>query len=74
MILNNSSLDDARIFSIKEVEDSPYPEVRAAVHDYDEDVPANTFRGWIIDITLVIVGASMETLFSLRNPSIGLAP
>lgn len=25
-------------------EDSPYPEVRAAVRNYDEDVPANTLR------------------------------
>jgi OPT family oligopeptide transporter len=72
MILDSSSVDDAEIFSIKEVEDSPYPEVRAAVHNYDEDVPANTFRAWVIGMTLVIVGASMNTLFSLRNPSIGL--
>ncbi|CAG8975038.1 hypothetical protein HYALB_00011701 [Hymenoscyphus albidus] len=29
-------------------EDSPYPEVRAAVRNYDEDVPANTLRAWMI--------------------------
>ena len=29
-------------------EDSPYPEVRAAVRNYDEDVPANTVRAWVI--------------------------
>lgn len=72
MMLDSSSVDDAEIFSIKEEEDSPYPEVRAAVHNYDEDVPANTFRAWVIGMTLVIVGASMNTLFSLRSPSIGL--
>lgn len=72
MILDSSSIDDAKIFSIKEVEDTPYPEVRPAIHNYDEDVPANTFRAWITGMTLVIVGASMNTLFSLRNPSIGL--
>jgi hypothetical protein len=43
MILDSSSLDDADVFSIKEVEDSPYPEVRAAVYNYDEDVPVNIF-------------------------------
>jgi OPT family oligopeptide transporter len=54
------------------MEDSPYPGVRAAVHNYDEDVPANTFRAWPSGMTLVVIGASMNTLFSLRNPSIGL--
>jgi OPT family oligopeptide transporter len=72
MMLDSSSVDDVEIFSIKEEEDSPYPEVRAAVHNYDEDVPANTFRAWVIGMTLVVVGASMNTLFSLRSPSIGL--
>jgi OPT family oligopeptide transporter len=46
--------------------------VRAAVHNYDEDVPANTIRAWVIGMSLVVVGASMNTLFSLRTPSIGL--
>jgi OPT family oligopeptide transporter len=68
----NSSFDDDDAFSIKEVEDSPYPEVRAAVHNYDEDVPANTIRAWTIGMMLVVVGASMNTLLSLRAPSIGL--
>lgn len=72
MILDSSSIDDTKIFANKEIEDSPYPEVRAAVHSYDEDLPANTFRAWIIGMALVVVGASMNTLFSLRNPSIGL--
>jgi hypothetical protein len=70
--LDRSSLDGDDVFSIKEVEDSPYPEVRAAVHNYDEDVPANTIRAWVIGMSLVVVGASMNTLFSLRAPSIGL--
>ncbi|KAL1845935.1 hypothetical protein VTK73DRAFT_391 [Phialemonium thermophilum] len=56
-----------------EGENSPYPEVRAAVHNYDEDVPCNTIRAWTIGMTLVIVGASMNTLFSLRSPSISLS-
>ncbi|KAF8861288.1 small oligopeptide transporter-like protein [Acephala macrosclerotiorum] len=70
VILDTSSFDDDVAF--KEMEDSPYPEVRAAVHNYDEDVPANTIRAWVIGMALVVVGASMNTLFSLRAPSIGL--
>jgi hypothetical protein len=70
--LDSSLFDDDDVFSIKEVEDSPYPEVRAAVHNYDEDVPANTIRAWVLGMSLVVVGASMNTLFSLRAPSIGL--
>lgn len=57
---------------VLEEEDSPYPEVRAAVRNYDEDLPCNTIRAWTIGLTLVFVGASMNTLFSLRAPSIGL--
>ncbi|KAG8165528.1 hypothetical protein KVR01_004080 [Diaporthe batatas] len=53
-------------------EDSPYPEVRAAVRNYDVDAPCNTIRAWTIGLILVVVGASMNTLFSLRNPAIGL--
>ncbi|CZR61509.1 probable isp4 protein [Phialocephala subalpina] len=70
VILDSSSFDDD--VAMKEVEDSPYPEVRAAVHNYDEDLPCNTIRAWVIGMTLVVVGASMNTLFSLRAPSIGL--
>ncbi|KAJ6446569.1 small oligopeptide transporter, OPT family [Purpureocillium lavendulum] len=55
-----------------EEEDSPYPEVRAAVHNYDEDLPCNTFRAWAIGLSLVFLGASMNTLFSLRQPSISI--
>lgn len=55
-----------------EEEDSPYPEVRAAVRNYDQDLPSNTVRAWTIGLFLVVVGASMNTLFSLRQPSISI--
>lgn len=58
----------------EEEEDSPYPEVRAAVRNYDEDVPCNTVRAWTIGLSLTILGASMNTLFSLRQPSISIGP
>ncbi|KAI6783852.1 Sexual differentiation process protein-like protein [Emericellopsis cladophorae] len=57
-----------------EAEDSPYPEVRAAVRNYDEDLPCNTLRAWTIGLMLVVLGASMNTLFSLRQPSISVGP
>lgn len=57
-----------------EDEDSPYPEVRAAVRNHDEDVPCNTVRAWTIGLSLVFIGASANTLFSLRQPSISIGP
>lgn len=53
-------------------DDSPYPEVRAAVRNYDEDVPANTIRAWTIGLMLTTIGAGINCLFSLRNPSIAI--
>lgn len=35
--------------------DSPYPEVRSAVRNYDEDVPANTIRAWVLGMFFVTV-------------------
>ncbi|KAI1772387.1 small oligopeptide transporter [Hypoxylon cercidicola] len=66
-----ASFDDETASKTNE-ENSPYEEVRAAVRNYDEDLPCNTLRAWTIGLTLVLVGASMNTLFSLRQPSIGL--
>jgi len=56
----------------EETEDSPYPEVRAAARNFDEDLPCNTIRAWTIGLTLVALGAALNTLFSLRAPRIGL--
>ncbi|KAF2106447.1 OPT oligopeptide transporter protein-domain-containing protein [Lophiotrema nucula] len=56
----------------KEEEDSPYAEVRAAVPNYDEEMPANTIRAWVLGMTLAFIGAAVNTLFSLRNPVIGI--
>ncbi|KAI2782836.1 small oligopeptide transporter [Daldinia loculata] len=66
-----ASFDDETASKAGE-ENSPYEEVRAAVRNYDEDLPCNTLRAWSIGLALVFVGASMNTLFSLRQPSIGL--
>lgn len=53
-------------------EDSPYAEVRVAVRNYDEDVPCNTIRAWTIGMFMVCIGSAVNTLFSLRNPTISL--
>lgn len=67
-------------------ENSPYPEVRAAVRNvskkfldqgiaanqnqYDEDLPANTIRSWTIGLILTTLGSALNMLFSMRAPSI----
>jgi OPT family small oligopeptide transporter len=51
-------------------DNSPYPEVRAVVRNYDIDVPANTIRAWVIGLFLCTVGSGVNMIFSLRNPSI----
>ncbi|KAI0458547.1 OPT family small oligopeptide transporter [Xylaria acuta] len=51
-------------------DDSSYPEVRAAVRNYDVDLPANTIRAWVIGLILCTVGSAVNMLFSLRNPSV----
>ncbi|EKD18024.1 uncharacterized protein L3040_004563 [Drepanopeziza brunnea f. sp. 'multigermtubi'] len=55
-------------------QDSPYPEVRAAVRNYDEEMPANTPRAWILGMLWCTIGSAVNMLFSLRNPSIYLTP
>ncbi|KKY37600.1 putative small oligopeptide transporter [Diaporthe ampelina] len=53
------------------VEDnSPYPEVRSTVRNYDVDLPANTIRAWVIGMILCTIGSGVNMLFALRNPSV----
>jgi OPT family small oligopeptide transporter len=49
---------------------SPYPEVAAAVRNYDEDLPANTIRAWTLGMLFATIGSALNMLFSLRAPSI----
>lgn len=66
--------DDDDSLKRQDEDNSPYPEVRAAVPNTDEDLPCNTVRAWVIGLSLVLVGASMNTLFSLRQPTIAIGP
>lgn len=70
--MDKISYDDEIKTELSPEEDSPYAEVRVAVHNYDIDVPCNTIRAWTIGLLMVCIGSSVNTLFSLRNPSIGL--
>ncbi|KAF1982642.1 small oligopeptide transporter, OPT family [Aulographum hederae CBS 113979] len=51
-------------------ENSPYPEVVAAVRNYDEDLPSNTLRAWMIGLLFTTIGSGLNMLFSLRSPQI----
>jgi OPT family small oligopeptide transporter len=53
-------------------DNSPYPEVRAVVRNYDVDLPANTVRAWVIGLILCSLGSGVNMLFSLRNPSVSI--
>ncbi|KAF2709743.1 small oligopeptide transporter [Pleomassaria siparia CBS 279.74] len=70
---NVSSISDA-VPIVKEIdeEDSPYAEVRAAVPNTDQDLPANTIRAWVLGLILSFFGAAVNTIFSLRTPVIGI--
>lgn len=59
---------------IGQLEDnSPYPEVRAAVSNTDEDLPVNTIRAWALAFILTTVGSGInELLNDLRSPSVAL--
>lgn len=54
-------------------DDSPYPEVRAAVPSTDDPtLPQNTLRMWILGFILTTVGCGMNLLFSLHSPSFSI--
>jgi len=44
------------------------------VRNYDEDVPANTFRAWTIGLVMTTVCSSLNALFLLRYPNISIGP
>ncbi|KMU74391.1 small oligopeptide transporter [Coccidioides immitis RMSCC 3703] len=52
------------------LEDSPYPEVRAAVRNTDEGEVANTVRAWILGLVFVTVGSGLNMFLSMRSPAI----
>ncbi|KAI0275630.1 small oligopeptide transporter [Russula aff. rugulosa BPL654] len=54
-------------------DESPYPEVRAAVANTDDPtMPSFTFRAWIIGLIWAALIPGVNQFFSFRYPSIGI--
>ncbi|TFK31608.1 small oligopeptide transporter [Crucibulum laeve] len=52
-------------------DDSPYPEVRSAVANFDDpEMPASTFRAWVLGIFWAILLPGMNQFFYFRYPSV----
>jgi OPT family small oligopeptide transporter len=69
--LNDSNIERSpEIDRILAEDDSPYPEVRASVRNFDVDMPANTIRAWVIGLLFCTIGSAVNMLLSLRNPSV----
>lgn len=54
------------------LENSPYPEVRAAVLPYDEGGTGNTVRAWVLGLIFATIGSGLNALFSLHSPTISI--
>lgn len=52
------------------LDNSPYPEVRAAVPNVDEGGHSNTIRAWVIGMVFTTIGSALNMLFSMRQPYI----
>ncbi|KAF7375383.1 OPT-domain-containing protein [Mycena sanguinolenta] len=65
--------DELKVEAAMIVINSPYAEVRAVIDNHDDvNMPANTFRTWIIGSILVAAGAFLNQFFSIRYPAIGV--
>ncbi|OJT15535.1 Sexual differentiation process protein isp4 [Trametes pubescens] len=52
-------------------DDSPYPEVRSAVANYDDpSMPVNTLRAWVLGIFWAIIIPGVNEFYYFRYPSI----
>ena len=52
-------------------DDSPYPEVRAAVANTDDpDMPCATFRAWLVGLIWAIIIPGLDQFFFFRYPSV----
>ncbi|THH02009.1 hypothetical protein EW026_g784 [Hermanssonia centrifuga] len=52
-------------------DDSPYPEVRAAVANTDDpDMPCATFRAWLVGLIWAILIPGLDQFFFFRYPSV----
>jgi hypothetical protein len=64
---------DAHWSLIRYIQNSPYAEVRAAADNHDDpNIPASTFRSWVIGTLYVAAAAFINQFFSIRDPGIGV--
>ncbi|TFK30379.1 OPT-domain-containing protein [Coprinopsis marcescibilis] len=70
----SSSRPDSRISTALDFDDeSPYPEVRAAVSSVDDPLmPVATFRMWFLGILFMVVMIFFNQIFAMRYPSVYL--
>ena len=62
---------EMKLEAVLVTENSPYAEVRAVVSNTDDpSMPSFTIRVWLIGIILVVIGAFINQLFAVRQPSI----
>ncbi|CAN3372264.1 hypothetical protein DIURU_004201 [Diutina rugosa] len=55
-------------------DDSPYPEVRAAIPSTDDPtVPQNTIRMWVLGLIFTMIGSAINLLFSFHAPSVSIS-
>jgi hypothetical protein len=64
---------DGAIVGVLE-DDSPYPEVRSAVANTDDQsIPCNSFRVWVIGLSWAILIAGLNQFFFFRYPSVTIS-
>ena len=54
-------------------DESPYPEVRAAVANTDDPkMPSSTFRAWVLGLIWAVLIPGVNQVFFFRYPSVGI--
>lgn len=72
--LTNLSLSPSPLIPVPDLrleDDSPYPEVRSAVANYDDQaMPVNTLRAWLLGILWAILLPGINEFYYFRYPSL----
>ena len=56
-------------------DESPYPEVRAAVANTDDPkMPSSTLRSWVLGLIWAVIIPGVNQFFYLRYPSVSINP
>lgn len=72
--LKAGDIDAEKELEAELLNDSIYPEVRAAVSNVDDiDMPVNTFRTWFLGLIFVILLSGLNQLLYFRYPSVTIS-